>query len=822
MSATRTGRRSPALAAIAPLVGVMLIGTTLPVAGASLPDAAPPPRLRLAVALEDLTAGDASRAERNNGGRSDESPGMLGTPLQLATALLSAVAAVDAAPSPASSPSSSPSPPPPSSPPPPAESPRAPPEPASRREGPSAPASTLVAQSGEAGGPDASVSAATAPGTSAGSSGDASATTVPATAAGTDAGPAAAAPPPAGGIAASVVGDGEFLPADELDDALPAGPRPPPEASGGSDPARPSRSRRNWGLAPVRWGGEVSAGFRRRSGDEGVESNEQVYEGRLRANTFIMRPYIALVSGDFGLTMVRSQTGDAASSNLTGTSINGTGTLSVFPQSRFPFQATLALSDSRSDGSLTNSNIERRRLALRQDYRPLVGNWRASGQYDRSELTGSFGVDTVDRLAASLSSAFDKHSFSTNGSFSRNESRDQSTDDFFALGTHGYRFSDATSIDTSATFTRQEFEVDDPDFQLAGSTQSAQVFSYLSWTPTDSPWRGTGNLRYFQTDSESGETSLSNRNFGGSASLSYLASRNLSVFGSVGANSSSGGETSTNQNLGLNYNSDPRTFGQNNVYNWFAATSLSNATSSEGDAQRGLNASLGHSLSRTWQPSAFTFVNGSLNQSVGNTRSTGVGSVNSTTLSHGASLSLQANDGDRMSGFISTSVSDSRVSGDSPSTFQMLNVQLSGRWRINAYSELNSNLTWQLSRQDFTTQDGLILTDEFGNPVFVDASTESRNSSISGNVGYMHARAFGVRGMRYTLDFRANTARDNARRRGDPDAEREPDRATLDLDQRLRYSIGRLDTELQLRIAEIEGRRNELLFFRVSRHFGAF
>jgi len=64
-------------------------------------------------------------------------------------------------------------------------------------------------------------------------------------------------------------------------------------------------------------------------------------------------------------------------------------------------------------------------------------------------------------------------------------------------------------------------------------------------------------------------------------------------------------------------------------------------------------------------------------------------------------------------------------------------------------------------------------------------------------------------------------ARDNARRAG-PDAEREPDRTTLDLDQRLRYCIGRLDTELQLRVAEIEGRRSELLFFRVNRHFGAY
>ena len=697
--------------------------------------------------------------------------------------------------------------------------------PSNRREGAVTPARSQAARTDESDGErqaaDVSPQTTTAARSenAAAASDDVAAAPGPTAVAQTDAGPNAVAPAQDDGIAASVVGDDEFLPADELDLPLPAGPRPPAGASTGERAGRSGAKR--WGLAPVRWGGVLSAGFRRRSGDSG-DSSEQVYEGRLRTNTYLMQPYIALVSADFGLTLVRSQTGDAASSNLTGTSINGSGTLSVFPQSRFPFQASLALSDSRSDGTLTDTNVERRRLALRQDYRPPVGRWRASAQYDRSELTGSFGADTLDRIAASFNSAFDRHSFSTNGSFSRNESRDQSTDDFFALANHGYRLSDATSIDSNASFTRQKFAFDDESFSLEGSSQSAQVFNYLSWTPTDSPWRGTGNLRYFQTDREFGGTSSSNRNLGGSASLSYLASRNLSVFGSIGANSNLDGGISTNQNLGLNYSGDPRTLLGNYAYNWFAATSVSNATSSEGDSQRGVNASLGHSLNRTWRPSEFTFVNGSLNQSIGSSRSTGLGSVSSTTLSHGASVSLQANDGDRLSGFLSASASDSRATGDSPSTFQMLNVQLSGQWRINAYSELHSNLTWQLSRQESSSQDAFFLTDEFGNPVFVDNTSESRNSSISGNLGYSHARAFGVRGMRYTLDFRANTAWDDARRRGDPDAGRERDRATLDLDQRLRYSIGRLDAELQWRMAEIRGRRNELLFFRVSRRFGAF
>lgn len=807
MSTHWTGRRTRGRAArlaLVPLVGGMLIGAAWHADAANTAEeTSPPPRLRLALALESLTFSAPADSDRPvagpAAGTAVSTADTRGAPLRLATSLRTG-----AAPESPSEPADAPG-------------PRLPPQPSGRRDDPSAPlprASARTDPSSE-GQPGAPASPAPPPTADPGNRRPAKPAPTSAPIAG------AAADADEGAIAASIEGDGEFLPADELVPPLPP-TRPQQGASTLSAFAAPGSPKRSWGIPPIRWGGSIGGGFRRRSSDESDASSEQVYETRLRASSFIMQPYIALVSGDFGLTMVRSQTDGAAGSNLTGTSINGTGMLNVFPQSRFPFQASLALSDSRSDGSITSSNIERRRLALQQDYRPMVGTWRTSGQYDRSELTGDFGVDTVDRIGASFSGTLGEHSFTTNGSFSRNESREQTTDDLFVLGSHGYRLSDATTVDTSATYTRQAFELGDPDFPLDGNTQSAQLFSYLSWTPTDSPWRGTANARYFHTDSRSDGISYDSRNVGGSASLSYLASRNLNLFGSVGANSSGDGEMSTNQNFGLNYSADPVTFGRNNVYNWFGSTSLSNSTASEGEATRAANASVGHSLSRSWQPSAYSFLNGSLNQSIGSSRSSGLGSVSSNTLSHGASLSLQANAGDRLSGFLSTSVSDSRITGDSPSTFQMLNVQLSGRWRINAYSELNSNLTWQLTRQESSEQNEFLLIDEFGNPVFIDTTEQSRNSSISGNIGYSHNRAFGLRGMRYTADFRANTARDNARRRGDPDAEREPDRATLDLDQRLRYSIGRLDTELQLRVAELEGRRSELLFFRVNRHFGAY
>ena len=629
----------------------------------------------------------------------------------------------------------------------------------------------------------------------------------------------------ADGIAAQVIGsDDEFLPADEMDsDLLPAQRAPDPIARAQEAEKKAGASRR-WGVAPIRWGGEVSIGLRRSNSEGSTASTGHVYEGRLRANSYIWQPYIALVSGDFALTSLRSQdsSSDAASNNLVGTSISGTGSLSIFPQSRFPFQASLSLSDSRSDGSFSDSNISRRRLGMMQQYRPAVGSWFASGSYDRSELDGDFGSDIVDRLSGNYNNQMGRHSLSVNGDISKNRSSDGSTTSFFASASHGFRYSEELFLNTVANIVDQRVSFRAGGASVANRVGSMQLFSFANWSPVESKWRGSGNVRYFQTYSDSsGGSNNSQRNIAGSASLSYQASRNLSLSGTLSASTNLDGDSTTSQSLSSSYSGDAISLGAFS-YNWFSSASASNASSSSGDSVRAISASLGHSLSRFWMFGQGAGVSMSLNQSVGSSRATGSGAVSSTTLSHGASVSLSANAGESLNGFLSASVSDNRSMGDETSSFQMLNVQLSGNWRINPLSELHSNLTWQLSRQN-ASGNSFVITDEFGRPIIIDESSKSRNSSLSGALGYGHRRFLGVRGLRYRLDFRANTNDTaTARRFGDPDAGRAEDQVTLDLDQRLMYSIGRLDTELQYRVGEVQGRRQDLIFLRASRAFGAF
>lgn len=799
--ATRRGVRLRGRVGRITVLGSLLVGSGLaPPADAGAPDDLPPPRLKLALALEALPPrGAQPPAARDPASRASEIPR-----LRLETALAPPTSPwaprggpTGLAPTPTQ------------------------PSPAPQRDDRTRNEPVLQRPRPEQGEPPPDVPPLTGPLRKGSASAKApSAPTMPVA-------PVSAAD--RSGSDAAVYGEGDFLPADELeDDAVPSGPRPAPGAAAPAPSA--SSPRRKWGAAPIRWGGTVSAGLRRYQTEDGTANLQQVYETRMRASSFVIQPYIALVTGEMGLTMVRSQNdggSSVAASNLVGTSVSGSGTASVFPQSRFPFQASLSVSDSRSDGSITDTNTQRRRLTLRQDYSPLVGQWRTSGQYDRSELKGDFGTDTVDRLSGMYSTSLEGHSLSGSGSLSSNRASGGRSSDLYLSGSHGYRLSDAWVLDSNATYTSQDFDFSGEGTSFGGKATSAQLYSFANWTPQDSRWRGTAYGRYFQTESSFGGVSFKSQNYAGSGSLSYQASRNLSLYGTLGVTSSGSGRFGTTQSLGLGYSGDPRTWGPYS-YNWNASSSVNNSTSSSGTSTRSGSVALGHSLTRNWQLSETTLVNGSVNQTAGTTRSQGIGSVTNSTLTHSASLSLQASPTDELSGLISASVSDSRVSGDATSAFQFFNLQVSGRWRINAYSDMSSNLTWQVSKQSNRQNDEIAqeftIDPETGElrerqDIFLDES-RSRTSSLSGNFNYGHVRVFGVRGLRYTLDFRANTNRTYARRFGDPDADRES--PSLDLDQRLKYRIGRLDTELQVRVAEFEERRNSLVFLRVTREFGAF
>lgn len=634
-------------------------------------------------------------------------------------------------------------------------------------------------------------------------------------------------------ISAQVVGDAEFLPAEEWDAAdLPSppaqSPQEPTQRPDAKDRSDADAPRRRWGIPPIRWGGSLSVGLRRSTPDSGAASTNQVYTGQLRASSYLMKPYIALVSGDFALTSVRSETGggDAASSNLVGTSITGTGGINIFPQSRFPFSASISLSDSRSESSFDDSNTQSTRLTLRQDYRPPVGEWNTSFGYDRSMLDGDFGSDTVDRLYGQFTTRRDRHTLNLSGDLTHSQWENGTFDAFYTSASHSVGYDSGLSITNFASLVKQRSQTQtDNATDVDSEVGSLQFYSAASWYPSDSKLRGAGTVRYFRVDSGVGGAATATQTFAADLNAAYQFNENFNLSGGIGFISDLEGDDRFQQNgsLSANYSGDPIRLGEF-TYTWSTSASFGNNYGSDGESGQTLGASIGHSLSRYWTFDAGTMLNAQISQNFGSGRTFGgTSAVSPTTLSTNASLSLSANAGNSLNGYLSASISDSRTRGESESTFQMLNMQLSGNWRINGWSSLNSNLTWQFSRQESANNEPIAITDEFGRLILIDSTRRTENYSLSGNLGYHNGRFMGIRRLGYRADFRANTGGSRTSRRfGDPDGLRPEDEATLDFEQTLMYRIGRLDTELQHRVNEVQGRRNQSIYIRAIRSFGAF
>jgi hypothetical protein len=150
-----------------------------------------------------------------------------------------------------------------------------------------------------------------------------------------------------------------------------------------------------------------------------------------------------------------------------------------------------------------------------------------------------------------------------------------------------------------------------------------------------------------------------------------------------------------------------------------------------------------------------------------------------------------------LSGLASVSASDSRAWGFAESNFQLVNTQLSGQANLGRHSSLVANYTVQATRQ---------------------GSGEDWILSRNGGGTYQHSRVFGVAQLRYIAIYERNDFQLNTRLQGELNAPRE--QVAWSFEQRLEYRIGRLETRVTFRVAEIDGSKNALLFVRIAREFG--
>lgn len=568
-----------------------------------------------------------------------------------------------------------------------------------------------------------------------------------------------------------------------------------------------------WTLAPIRWGGNLAADIRLWNASEQPRRVQHVETANITARSYIWQPWFAQVGGGLGLVTSRERSSDNGGLTSTGafssdsTSVTGNGTLSVFPMSRFPFQAMLDVSDSRASGEFTGSDFTNTRMGLRQSYRPLEGNANYVVRYDRSILDStSFGRDTVDVLAGSMNRRFGVQSIDISGDHTRNLRSTTGESSLLNRLTalHNYRPEATLSVDSFASHSSTNFHLVNDDSFVDNHSRFTQLNSFATWRPEEgSPLYVTGGGRLFQSNVDVNGTESESRSLNANIAATYALNRNVNFMGSASLTEASSVATRdllTNQTVGVNYASDVITLGKF-TYNANAGGNLSNQTGGRESDRQNVAGQLGHNLTRNLPLSAASALTFNLGQ--GYAADYDTVTAESQTLSHNAGISWRVTPNQNSTAYFGLSGADSRTFGRNESEFQMVNLQATGQFQFSQHASGTANLTIQGTRQSTP-----------GTP------SAGFTFNSNGNVGYQHLRAFGVPLLRYYAIYNINDSQFKTRLLGDVNAA--PEQVNQSLEQRLEYNIGRIEMRLSLRIAEIDGERNSLLFFRISRQFGDF
>lgn len=568
-----------------------------------------------------------------------------------------------------------------------------------------------------------------------------------------------------------------------------------------------------WGLPPVRWGGSLVSEVRAdKSGDQPrrLQQNEIA---SIRAGSYLWQPWFAQVGGGLGLLTSKVRGGDGGdpasnqAQNAKSIAVTGNAELTLFPVSRFPFNAHFDVSDSRASGEATTSDIRSTRFGVRQSYRPLEGDTNYAANFERSTLeSAAFGRDTVNALAASMNHTAGAQAFNFSGS--RTGNTRSNTGERTALSQltarHSYRPEPELAVESLASASSSDFRLLSGGVPTDNRSQFAQANTFVTWRPEeDSPLYVTGGGRMFRAviANNAGETeSLA---LSGNLGATYALSRQTSVSGSATVTQLLSDATSallTTQTASVTHVADPLGL-LGFTYRWNAGANIANQTGSADGTQQNLGGQLGHNLTRDMTLGPGSQVSASLGQSLSATFD--AATAGSQSLSHTGSVSWRLSRDAATTAYLSVLGADSRTSGQNENRFQMINFQASGQAQFSRNSSAAASLTVQGVRQST-------------------GATPSAGFSFnsSGNLSYHHLRAFDVPRLRYTALYSINESQFRTRLQGDVNAPRE--RVSQSFEQRLDYSLGRVAMRLSMRVAEIEGRRDALIFFRMSREFGGF
>lgn len=565
------------------------------------------------------------------------------------------------------------------------------------------------------------------------------------------------------------------------------------------------------GFAPARWGGtfalehldQRSEGTNRRYSDAASVS--------LTAASYFWQPWFAQLRGNLTLLADNDRSSGGADvaalegGSTRGLSLSGGGSVTVFPNSRFPFHASLDSTDSRATGTFAPSDFRNTRASLRQSWRDPLGAENIIGTADFSRLDSkTFGRDTVFALDGRYLRTAETWRGDGALNWSRNR-RDagEGTDILRLYGTHLYTPNPDLWVNSLASYTESDLAF--ASGGLALKQRFLQATSQAVWRPPfDERFAFTGGARAFANGFEQGGARDDAYSAAANAGFSFAATDDLSLQGSAVAThlTADGAKRQllTFESLGGTWTPRPFDFG---LASWSPSVSVQGAHetgSEEGDRTQGA-VQADQQFSRAFPLGNATTAQLVLSQGAGVIDDSLIGRT--TVLRYNGTAGLRVTAGEASDGYLSAGLGESRATGAIEERFRLANAQASGQLRLGQWSIFTANLTAQWIRATRPS-----------------VGTEEATRQVFGGLTYQHSRVFGVPRLRYLASATWNQGFTDSRLLGDADALRE--NVTRLFDQRLLYDIGRLEFRLGMRIAKTDGRDDRQFYLRVARQFGQF
>jgi hypothetical protein len=584
---------------------------------------------------------------------------------------------------------------------------------------------------------------------------------------------------------------------------------------------------RQWVLPPVSWWGSAAYDLRATSAEREGTTVGQLITGSLGLRTFVYQPWFALVSGNLSLTSSWTETDpDTPAGSLVDASLHeqirsreqfatGYARLDLFPQSRFPFEAHYEKTDSRIDSGLSSTfNFQTMNVGFSQRYRPRSGTWDVTGGYDRREQTALGFKAIQDDVTGDFNTQWKHNQLNLNGtrSHARSELIEDESRYSTLVGRHNYAPSSALSVDTTANWTRTE----ERSPLLGSDLQVMQWSSVGLYRRENSPLQLTGTVRALSLREEDSGTGTDA--WGGTLGANYDFNTNLRLTANAGVavtSSATGDTTGLAFSLGATYQGDSIRLG-NGRYDWFTGATAG-VTTTEGDQveseqQTALNLQLGHTYTHIWQTGQLSSLTLTAGQTLSYLRTDsnldqpGIFALGElSTLMNSISGTWQVG-GEGRTAYARANYSDTMTLEGPDNRFQLFNFQLSGNFEFDNRRSLTGDLTYQE-----TTQENSLRLDNLS---LVTGRQTSRGAS--GEIVYRHQRPFGVPRLRF--ESRLKLAQDVLRQPGTLLSL--PDRETKLWENRLDWSLGRIDATIILRLSEVDGRQREAFMFRIQRTFG--